>query len=142
MFPSTVVVVERISQDLVAGSEASDFNWCNTNNHESDITDEEYLERIERTARSKWLPFLPHLCGSSKHSYTISVPSSLVSQYFRRASEFAEKKLAVHRVMGDDFADCAEELLSKEEIKSVMFATPPSGFRMVCDHIQLLSKGR
>jgi len=126
-----IVCVEHIHPSTVAGSEASYFSVCNTNNHASNLSDTEYSDHISLTDRSVWLPVLGHLCGANKDTTEITIPARLVQTYFTPAKQFADAGVAVHRVLGEDFQDCAAALLCVEEVRTKVTPVPPPGW-FVC----------
>ena len=107
------MVVERVSASSIEGHESSSFSWCNTNNHQDtgrEVSDEEYEERTSKTSMSRWLPALGHLCRYQGSMVEVVVPASILSTFFKPASEFARSGVAVHRVLGEEFEDCAAQV--------------------------------
>ena len=125
------IIIERVSTKAVEGHESSDFNWCNTNNHQSnDISDIDYNTHISETAMSKWLPVLrPFLGPLRKSTKEITIPSLLVEKYFKPASDLAKVGAAVHRLFKEEFETCAVQMISdSENMKMIMDSTPKQGW--------------
>ena len=125
------IIIERVSTKAVEGHESSDFNWCNTNNHQSnDISDIDYNTHISETAMSKWFPVLrPFLGPLRKSTKEITIPSLLVEKYFKPASDLAKVGAAVHRLFKEEFETCAVQMISNSEnMKMIMDATPKQGW--------------
>ena len=125
------IIIERVSTKVVEGHESSDFNWCNTNNHQSnDISDIDYNTHISETAMSKWLPVLrPFLGPLRKSTKEITIPSLLVEKYFKPASDLAKVGAAVHRLFKEEFEACAVQMISSSEnMKLIMDSTPKQGW--------------
>ena len=125
------IIIERVSIKAVEGHESSDFNWCNTNNHQNNfISDEEYNAHISETAMSKWLPVLrPYLGPLRKSTREIIIPSVFLDKYFKPASDLAKVGAAVHRLFEEEFEACAVQLISNSEnMKMIMDSTPKQGW--------------
>ena len=125
------IIIERVSTKAVEGHESSDFNWCNTNNHQSnDISDIDYNTHISETAMSKWLPVLrPFLGPLRKSTKEITIPSLLVEKYFKPASDLAKVGAAVHRLFKEEFETCAVQMISNSEnMKIIIDSTPKQGW--------------
>ena len=108
--------VERIPVSAIEGHELPSFDWCNTNNHQDTgrrVSDEEYEERTSRTSMSQWLPALGHLHRQQGSTLEVVVPASILSTFFKPASEFARSGAAVHRVLGEEFEECAVQVASQ-----------------------------
>ena len=107
------VEVERVPVSAIEGHELPSFDWCNTNNHEDtgrQVSNKEYEERTSRTSMSQWLPALGHLCRYQGSTLEVVVPASVLSAFFKPASEFARSGTAVHRVLGEEFEECAVQV--------------------------------
>ena len=128
------IIIERVSTKAVEGHESSDFNWCNTNNHQSnDISDIDYNSHISETAMSKWLPVLrPFLGPLRKSTKEITIPSLSVGKYFKPASDLAKVGAAVHRLFKEEFEACAVQMISNSDGFN-------SKTRMVCSYSKLFS---
>jgi len=62
---------------------------------------------------SQWLPALGHLCRYQGSTLEVVVPASILSTFFKPASEFARSGTAVHRVLGEEFEECAVQVASQ-----------------------------
>ena len=54
--------------------------------------------------------------------------STLVKLYFHPTSDFARVGAAVHRVLGEDFQDCADRLLDQDDVKDLLADVPDDGW--------------
>jgi len=107
------IQVERVPVSAIEGHELSSFDWCNTNNHQDtgrQVSDEEYEDRTSRTSMSQWFPALGHLCRYQDSTLQVVLPASILSAYFKPASEFARSGTALHRLLGEEFEECAAQV--------------------------------
>ena len=54
--------------------------------------------------------------------------STVVKLYFHPTSDFARVGAAVHRVLGEDFQDCADRLLDQDDVKDLLADVPDDGW--------------